>query len=433
MVVTDNERIFGLGDQGAGGMAIPVGKLTLYTAAGGIHPAHALPISLDVGTDNPDLLDDELYLGWRWPRLKGADYDGFVEEFVNALKKRFPRAIVQWEDLKRGNAFRLLERFRRTIPSFNDDIQGTAAVVLAGILSAGKITGRPLEGERIVIVGAGAAGIGIARLLRDALYKAGLRGDDLVSRLAVIDSHGLLVEGGDIVGTYKREYAWPAHLAAASGLRPGARLEEVVQRVHPTVLVGVCGRPGVFTEREVRAMAAHVERPVILPMSNPAEVAEADPADLMQWTEERALVATGSPFSPVSVGGRTHRIGQANNVFIFPAIGIGSLVAKATQITDGMFLAAARALADQVTAEERAQDALFPAVWRLREVTARVAEAVVRAARDEGVGLTLENGAVARAVTDAMWEPVYPTFDPSADRPAPSPDEAAAIAASRSL
>jgi malic enzyme len=431
VVVGDNERILGEGDQGAGGMGIPIGKLALYTVAAGIHPALTLPISLDVGTDNPALLDDELYLGWRWPRLRGSAYDAFVDEFVHAVKLRFPHAVLQWEDLGRHNAFRLLDRYRRTLPSYNDDVQATGATVLAAMLSAEGVTGTKLADERVVIVGAGCAGIGTARLLREAFTRAGVPADELDTRIAVLDHQGFLC-GRDIVGSYKHDFTWPEHVAADHGIRARASLEEVVRKIRPTVLVGACGQQGVLTQGAVHAMASHVERPVVLPLGYPAERTEADPSDVMAWTDGRALVAAGGPGGVVGATDRSIRVTQASSLFVFPGVGLGTVVAKATQVTDGMFLAAARAVADAVTTEERGQGALFPPVWRLREVTARVAEAVVRAARDEGAGLPLENGAAAKAVHAAMWEPVYPAYD-VANPPVVAEADRVALAAERIL
>jgi malic enzyme len=419
IVVTDNERILGLGDQGAGGMGIPIGKLALYTAAAGIHPAQTLPVSLDVGTDNEALLQDDLYLGWRHPRLRGAEYDTLVEEFVRAVKKCFPRALLQWEDFKKGTAFRLLEAYRHVLPSFNDDIQGTAAVTLAAILAAERITGTPLTQERVVIVGAGAAGIGIARLLRDALRRAGAAGDDLFRAVAVLDHQGLLVDDTPIEDAYKREFAWPAALAAAAGLGPEKLrdLEDVVRALKPTVLVGVSGEPGVFTRAVVRAMAENARQPVILPMSNPTDKSEATPEDLVAWTDGRALVATGSPYPAVSVGARRHRIAQANNVFVFPAIGLACLVGQVTEVSAGMFRVAAEALASEVSDYELGGRRLLPRVKDLRRVTARVAQAVLREARDAGVGLPFRDEEIPTVVADAMWVPRYLPLAPAEPRP----------------
>jgi malic enzyme len=414
IVVTDNESILGLGDQGAGGMAIPVGKLALYTTAAGIHPSRTLPVSLDVGTDNAALLADDLYLGWRHPRLRGEAYDSLVEEFVQGVKRLFPGAVLQWEDFRKGTAFALLERYRKALPSFNDDIQGTAAVAVAGVMAASRVTGVPLPRQRVVILGAGAAGAGIARLLRDALRRAGVGGDDLRRAIALVDTHGLVTEES-AAGDYRRELAWPAALAHGAGLGPGSPrdLAAVVRALKPTVLIGVSGAAGAFTEEIVRIMAACVERPVIFPLSNPTSQSEATPADLVAWTQGRALVASGSPFAPVTYGGRTTRIGQGNNVFVFPGVGLGALVSEAREITEGMFTAAAEQLAAEVRDEDLAAGSLFPRIADLRRVTARIAEAVVRRAREDGGGRPLADDEIPRAVAAAMWEPVYVDLDPA--------------------
>ncbi len=407
IVVTDNERILGLGDQGAGGMGIPVGKVAIYVAAAGIHPAQTLPISLDVGTDSEELLQDDLYIGWRHPRLRGAEYDAVVEEFVRAVKLRFPKALLQWEDFKQWNAFRLLERYRHELPSFNDDIQGTAAVAVAGVFAAARAAGRPLRDERAVIVGAGAAGVGIARLLRAALAREGVAAGDLLGAVALVDSKGLVVDAQD---EYRRDLAWPAELAAARGLRAGSSLLQEVRAQKPTVLVGVSGVAGLFDQELVGAMAEAVERPAIFPLSNPTSASEARPADLMAWTGGRALVATGSPFDPVDVGGRQVRIGQGNNAFIFPGVGLGVLVSEAREVTDAMFAAAADTLAAELAADEAAAGSLFPRIAELRRVTGRVAEAVVRQAMAEGVARNPVDDP-ADAVATAMWEPTYPGIE----------------------
>ena len=407
IVVTDNERILGLGDQGAGGMGIPIGKLSLYCAAAGIHPAQTLPVSLDVGTDNRLLLDDDLYIGWRHPRLRGEAYDAFVEEFVRAVKLRFPKALLQWEDFKQWNALRLLERYRRELPSFNDDIQGTAAVAVAGIMAAARAAQRPFAEERLVIAGAGAAGVGIARLFKRALEREGGSKETLATAVALLDSKGLVVDAAD---EYRKDLAWPGELAAARGLGAGSSLLDGVRTLEPTVLLGVSGVKGLFGEEVVRAMAARVARPAIFPMSNPTSKSEATPADLLAWTDGQALVATGSPFEPVAVGGRLQRIGQGNNAFVFPGVGLGVLIAEAREVTDGMFAAAADTLAAQVTAEDCASGSLFPRISELRRITACVAEAVVRQAIAEGVARNPPEDPE-DAVAAAMWEPVYPALD----------------------
>jgi malate dehydrogenase (oxaloacetate-decarboxylating) len=416
IVVTDNQSILGLGDQGAGGMPIPVGKLALYTAAAGIHPTRTLPVSLDVGTDNPALLQDDLYLGWRQPRLHGERYDALVDEFVRAVARRFPRAVLQWEDFSKGNAFALMERYRKVLPSFNDDIQGTAAVALAGVLAAGRVSGLSLRDQRIVIVGAGAAGVGIGRLLREALHAAGLSGPALSEAIAVLDRQGLVLEGsGSAADAYRGELAWPRALAEARGLGSAAPhdLAAVVRRLRPTVLIGVSGAAGSFTEEIVREMARHAARPAIFPMSNPTAQAEATPADVIEWTGGRALVASGSPFPPVIHDGRAIRIGQGNNAFVFPGMGLGALVSEAREITEGLFTAAASRLADLVRADDLAASSLFPPIAELRGVTAEIAIAVARAARDAGLGRTGSDAELAEAVRASMWEPVYPRLEPA--------------------
>ena len=414
IVVTDNERILGLGDQGAGGMGIPIGKLALYTAAAGIHPSQTLPVSLDVGTDNEELLKDDLYLGWRSPRLRGAEYDSLVEEFVQAVKRRFPRALLQWEDFKKANAFRLLDRYRKVITSFNDDIQGTAAVATAGMMAGCRVSGIPLVSQRVALLGAGAAGIGIARLLRDTFRRAGLKGEDLTRATASLDSRGLVVDDEEIRDVHKRDFAWPAALAAKMGLAKGAPrdLMTVVKAVKPTMLIGTTGEPDTFTEAVVREMGKHVERPVIFPMSNPTSKSEAKPADIVAWTEGRALIATGSPFDPVPYQGRTITIGQGNNVFIFPGVGLGTLLAQAREVTDGMFAVAAQRLADEVKASDLASGSLFPSAHEIRRVSARIAEAVVAEARDSGVGRAIPDEEIPGLVASAVWNPAYLTMIP---------------------
>jgi malic enzyme len=413
IVATDNESILGLGDQGAGGMAIPVGKLALYTAAAGIHPVQTLPISLDVGTDNRALLEDDLYLGWRQPRLRGEAYVALVDEFVQAVRTCFPKALLQWEDFRQGTAVDLLERYRETLPSFNDDIQGTAAMALAGILAAARALGTALADQRVVIVGAGAAGTGIARLLRSALAAAGLAGEALFHALALVDRDGLVTES-DASEPFRRGLGWPAELARAAGLPPGIPhdLRDVVDAVRPTVLIGVSGATGAFREDVVRAMRAHVPRPAIFPLSNPTSQAEATPGDVLRWTDGDALVASGSPFEPVTVAGRTVRVGQGNNAFIFPGVGLGALVAHARVVSDGMFAAAAARLSELVAPADLAAGSLFPPIADLRRITGDIARAVVIAARTEGVCPPSDEDADA-AVGRWRWEPQYPRFEPA--------------------
>ncbi|MFK7990236.1 MAG: NAD-dependent malic enzyme [Sandaracinaceae bacterium] len=408
--VTDNERILGLGDQGAGGMGIPVGKLDLYTVGAGIHPATTLPISFDVGTDNRELLDDPYYIGWHGERLRGEEYDTLVEEFVAAVQEVFPNALLQWEDFKKDNAFNLLDRYRERLLSFNDDIQGTAGVALAGVIAAAKVAGTPMESARILIVGAGAAGVGIGRILRAELSQLGVEGDALTQAIAVLDSRGLLAEGRAFRSPYKKEFAWPDELVQKVGLSPGGGddLLECVQTLKPTVLIGTSGQPGTFTEDVVRAMAANVERPAIFPYSNPNSKTEATPEQLLNWTDGRALVATGSPFEPVEYEGKTYEIAQGNNVYIFPGVGLGALAAGATRIDDSFFTAAAHAVAGMLDRENIERGQLYPPLAQLRTISRAVACSVARHAVDVGAAPAKSYAALDRAVDAMMWEPRYP-------------------------
>jgi malate dehydrogenase (oxaloacetate-decarboxylating) len=410
LVVTDNEAILGIGDQGAGGMAISVGKLALYTACAGIHPGSVLPVSLDVGTDNQKLLNDSLYLGWRQPRLRGKEYEELLDEFVTTIAECYPGALVQWEDFRKDNALRVLDRYREVVPSFNDDIQGTGAVALAGIYSACRIKKEKLSEQRIIISGAGAAGLGICRQIHAGMELEGLSKDEAAGRLAVFDSHGLLVEDREIPDTYKREMAWTAKQAADSGLADpaGRDLLNVIKTYKPTVLLGASGQAGAFNEEIVRAMAANVERPVVLPFSNPTSISEAVPEDVMQWSKGRALIATGSPFPAVEYNGQTTEIGQGNNVFIFPGIGLGALLSETVVISDAMISASAKALAEAVTDGELDRGLLYPSVSRLREVSAQVAVAVMRQAAVEGRCAGGDD--FEKRVEAAMWLPRYPDY-----------------------
>jgi malic enzyme len=413
LVVTDNESILGIGDQGAGGMAISLGKLALYSAGAGIYPGDTLPVSLDFGTNNEQLLADDQYLGWPGRRLRGAPYFELVEEFVEAVCEVLPGALVQWEDFRKDNALEILDTYRDRLPSFNDDIQGTGAVVAAGLMCALEQLDEPLEAQRVVIHGAGAGGLGVARRIAAVMRHRGMSTDDQRAAIAVLDRGGLLAEDREIRDTYKRELAWPKELAAAHGLTDPAHrdLAEVVAHYRPTVLLGVSGQGGAFTEEIVREMAKHSQRPIIFPCSNPTENSEATPEDLFRWTDGRALVATGSPFPDVVHDGRTIEIGQGNNVFIFPGLGLSALALGATKITTGMIDAASYALAAQVTAEERARGLLFPAVDRLREVSTAIAVAVGERAIDEGVAeATTET--VEERIAAHVWNVGYAQYVP---------------------
>lgn len=409
MVVTDNEAILGIGDQGAGGMAISIGKLALYCVGAGIHPVRTLPISLDVGTNNEDLLNDPLYLGWRHERLTGDAYVSLVDEFVEAARTVFPGVVIQWEDFRKNNALSILDRFRQSVPSFNDDIQGTGAVATACIEAGCRIRNSALTDARIVIYGAGAAGLGIYRQLRSQLARAGLSGDALTQAIAVMDSRGLITDGRDGLDDYKREMAWPAAMADQHGLSAehAADLANVVKAYRANVLVGASGQGGSFTETIVTTMASGCEAPIILPMSNPTSISEAVPADLLQWTDGRALVATGSPFDPVTVDGKSQRIGQANNVFVFPGIGLGTIVTDASEITDGMIGASATALAASLSDADVADRSLVPDVSRLWEVCGRVAAAVAEQAVADGVARA-EIADIEAEIAAMRWLPTYP-------------------------
>ncbi len=409
IVVSDGERILGLGDQGAGGMGIPIGKLSLYTGCAGIHPGETLPVLLDLGTDNPERLADPSYVGWRHGRVRGEDYDGFVEEFVTAVQARWPRALLQWEDFAGTNAGRLLDRYRDRLCTFNDDIQGTAAVAAATLLSAVRVTGVPLTEQRVALLGAGSAGCGIAGLLLDAMVAAGLDEREARGRFYAVDVNGLLVEGGNDLRPAQARLAQPRERVAGWRLeREGfVGLADVVANAKPTTLIGVSGQAGAFTEAVVRGMAAHVERPIIFPLSNPTSRSEARPQDLTDWTEGRAVVGTGSPFPDVVWAGRRVPVDQTNNSYIFPGVGLGVLAVEARRVTDGMFMAAARALADLSPAAGNGGRRLLPPVEALRAVARTVAGAVARRAIAEGVAGSVPDGAIEARIDAHVWEPRY--------------------------
>ncbi len=409
IVVTDNERILGLGDQGAGGMVIPIGKLALYTLAAGVHPAYTLPISLDVGTDNESLLDDDLYVGWPERRLRGQAYDDFVDEFVSAVKKRFPGALLQWEDFKKANALRLLDRYKHDLPSFNDDIQGTGAVVIAGLLAMCRATGTYMTDHRFMLVGAGAAGMGIGRQLRHVLEESGLAGEDLTRAVSLVDSGGLVHDGRADLEPFKHPLAWPEKIVPEGDLTDIAGL---VKSLRPTVLIGTSGQAGLFTEEIVKPMVAYVARPVVMALSNPTSKCEALPEDIITWTEGHGIVATGSPFDPVEWGGVSIPVSQCNNVYIFPGVGLGAIVAGARVVTDAMFAAASETLAYQMDAGSLHRGDLFPPLTDLRAVTHRIAAAVAKVAIDSGntSGVTVDE--VEDRLHLETWNLEYPRLVP---------------------
>jgi malate dehydrogenase (oxaloacetate-decarboxylating) len=409
IVVSDGERILGLGDQGAGGMAIPIGKLALYTACAGIHPEWTLPVLLDVGTDNAERLRDPIYVGWRHERVRGEEYDAFVETFVAAVERRWPHVLLQWEDFAGANAHRLLARYRDRVCTFNDDIQGTAAVTAGTLLAAIEVTGIPLQEQRIALFGAGAAGTGIAGFLVEAMAEAGLSRKEALGRVYAVDRDGLLVEGMNSILPPQLPFAAPRSTVAGWRLAepPRIGLFDVVANARPTVLIGVSGQPKSFTERVVRQMAAGCERPVIFPLSNPTSRAEADPADLLEWTGGRALVGTGSPFPPVIRDGRTVPVDQTNNCYIFPGVGLGVLAARARRVTDAMFMAAAKALAAGSPARATRASPLLPPLDEIRAVSAAVALAVARQAVEDGVAEPTSAAALEERIARIVWEPAY--------------------------
>jgi len=410
IVVTDGERILGLGDQGADGMGIPIGKLSLYTLCGGIHPARTLPVVLDVGTDNNERLHDPVYLGWRHERLRGQAYDDFIDTFVKAVIRHFPDVLLQWEDFARDNASRLLERYRDRLCTFNDDIQGTAAVVTGTLLAAVKATGSRLRDQRVVMAGAGSAGCGVSTQLCAAMVQEGLAETEARARFWLLGRRGLIHDGLDKLTSEQRRWAQPcarvAHWQRQADDCIG--LADVVKNAQPTILIGTSGAPGLFTEGIIREMARQTPRPIILPLSNPTSRSEANPADLIAWTEGRALLATGSPFPEVFYQGQTVGIAQCNNSYIFPAIGLGVLAVGARRVTAEMFMAAAQALA---TCSPNCTDrtaALLPALEKIRQVSRKIALAVGVKAQQQGLAPSTTTAELERLVAANWWEPNYP-------------------------
>ncbi len=412
IVVSDGERILGLGDQGAGGMGIPIGKLSLYTACAGLHPAATLPVLLDVGTDNQALLADPIYIGWRHERVRGAAYDELIETFVAAVRARWRHVLLHWEDFALGNANPLLARYRDQLCTFNDDIQGTAAIAVGTLLAAVNVTGEPLTRQRIAVLGAGSAGTGICALLRRAMIDSGAAEADARSRFYLVDRGGLLVDGMVGLQSFQVPFAQPRERIAGWTLdSPGhIGLRDVVANAHPTVLIGTSGQPHAFAEDIVRMMASHIRRPVIFPLSNPTERSEAAPQDLATWTEGRAIIGTGSPFAPIRCNGREFRVDQTNNAYVYPGVGLGAIAARARHISDGMFLAAAHVIADLSPTRADPNANLLPPLTDLRKISFQVAVAVARQAIKEGLADARAEDEIAAGVAAKMWEPVYATY-----------------------
>ncbi|MBI2390454.1 MAG: NAD-dependent malic enzyme [Deltaproteobacteria bacterium] len=409
IVATDSSAILGIGDQGYGGLAIPIGKLALYTVAGGVSPFHAMPVALDVGTDREDLRSDPFYLGVRRRRLRDEEYLSFIDAFVASVRARWPRAVIQWEDLSKDTAFAVLERYRDKVPSFNDDIQGTGAVALAGLISACKMKGERLRDQRVVIHGAGAGGIGVAWAIREGLVRDGLTLAEASARVLVLDSKGLLTSARGCEA-YKRSFCQPREAIVdwnIAGFEP--TLLETIRNARPTALIGLSGQTGAFTETVVKAMAKSVATPIIFPLSNPTSSCEALPEDVYRWTDGKAIVATGSPFAPVEHGGRVHPIGQGNNAFIFPGLGFGAIAAEAKAITDGMVLEAAYALADYVEEHHLAHGRIYPPIGELREASVHVAARVIARAIADGQSTMLPRPIeeLEQTVRSRQWKAEY--------------------------
>ncbi len=413
IVATDSEGILGLGDQGVGGMGIPVGKLSLYTGGAGIHPANCLPVTLDVGTNNEELLKDPLYLGIRRNRIRGEEYLSFVDRFVQGVKRNFPNAVLQWEDFSKQNAFTLLDIYRDEVPSFNDDIQGTGAVVLAGIKGAVRVSGTSLTDQIFAILGAGAGGIGVARQIHRGLVASGLTPSDARNRIYVLDSKGVVHDAQKGVDEYKKEFSREAEFAQGWTLEgvDQITLLDLARNAGITVLIGLSGVGGSFSEDIVRAVTENTERPVIFPLSNPTVFTEAAPEDIYRWTDGKAIVATGSPFPDVKFGKKTFTVGQGNNVFIFPGVGLGALTVGASVITDDMITAAARKLSEIIPQDHLDINCVYPHPAELREVCREIAVAVAGTAMEQGVARKpVDQTKLEEHIRSRMWVPEYARY-----------------------
>lgn len=408
IVVSDGERILGLGDQGAGGMGIPIGKMALYTALGGIHPEHCLPILLDVGTDNEDRLNSPIYVGWNHHRVRGEEYDAFVDVFVNSVKERWPHILLQWEDFAGSNAARLLARYKDQLCTFNDDIQGTAALATAALISAINVTGISLEQQKIVVVGFGTAGLGITNLLAQFMQEQGLSEQEARDHFYGIDRHGLVTENSQEVRPEQLPYARKEQ-EVRTWRQPNGEITllDVVRQAKPSVLIGVSGQMGAFTEPAVRQMAKCTNRPIIFPLSNPTSRSEATPQDLMDWTEGRALIGTGSPFDPVNVGGKQVHISQTNNSYIFPGLALGIVASKARRVTNTMIKAAAQELVRHSPTQRDKNASLLPPLSAARKLARLVAQAVGRQAIQDGQAQVADEDDLDRELQANIWEPLY--------------------------
>ncbi|KXZ69829.1 NAD-dependent malic enzyme [Acinetobacter venetianus] len=408
IVITDGERILGLGDQGIGGMGIPIGKLSLYTACGGISPAYTLPITIDVGTNNQQLLNDPIYMGWRQPRISGDEYYDFVDKVITAIKRRWPKALIQFEDFAQKNAMPLLEKYRDKICCFNDDIQGTAAVSVGSLLAASKAAGKQLKDQVVTFLGAGSAGCGIAEQIILQMVAEGLTDAEARARVFMVDRFGLITENQPNLLDFQRKLAQKAEVVEQwANIDEVISLMDVVQNAKPTVLIGVSGQPGLFTEQIIKTMAQHCERPIVMPLSNPTSRVEAVPADIVQWTEGRALIATGSPFAPVNYQGKLYHIAQCNNSYIFPGIGLGVVASGATRITENMLMASSRALADCSPLLQDPQADLLPSLGEIQSVSRVIAFDVAKAAIQDGVAVMINDELLKQKIEESFWHPEY--------------------------
>lgn len=408
VVITDGERILGLGDQGIGGMGIPIGKLSLYTACGGISPAYTLPITLDVGTNNQQLLNDPIYMGWQQPRISGEEYYDFVDEVIAAIRRRWPKALIQFEDFAQKNAMPLLEKYRDQICCFNDDIQGTAAVSVGSLIAASRAAGKQLKDQIVTFLGAGSAGCGIAEQIVSQMVAEGLTDTEARRRIFMVDRFGLITENQPNLLDFQRKLAQqPEDLATWANADEVISLLDVVKNAKPTVLIGVSGQPGLFTEEVIKTMASHCQHPIVLPLSNPTSRVEAVPSDIIQWTEGRALIATGSPFAPVNYQGKIYQISQCNNSYIFPGIGLGVIASGATRVTDNMLMASSNALADCSPKLQDINADLLPEISEIQKVSRIIAFKVAKAAMMDGVAPVISDEILVEALEKNFWEPKY--------------------------